>query len=62
VQIAFDDDSKVSVQLPVVLNNKKIKVGEELVLYREAPAKPAKRPPTMVLQQGPSKVKAKRVS
>lgn len=61
VQISVDDD-KVSVQIPVIQNNKKIKTGDELVMYREPPAKPAKRPPTMMLQQGPSKPKAKRVS
>ena len=61
VQITIDGD-KISVQLPVIQNNKKIHVGEELIMYKEPHTKPVKRPPTMMLQQGPSTVKAKRVS
>ena len=61
VHITIDDD-KVSVQLPVIQNNKKINVGDELVMYKEPHTKPAKRPPTMMLQQGPSNAKARRVA
>ena len=46
----------------MIQNNKKINVGDELVMYKEPHTKPAKRPPTMMLQQGPSNVKAKRVA